>query len=52
MSELLALQRENRLVGNDSVELSHLMHVYQEGLVQKALATQEAVRSGIWEPFR
>ena len=51
LSELLALQRESALDDDQCAELSHLMQLYQQGLVRKAAAIQEAVRRGLREPL-
>jgi hypothetical protein len=51
LSELLALQRESAIADDDRVELAHLMHLYQQGLVRNAAALQEAVRRGLREPL-
>jgi hypothetical protein len=47
LSELLGRQREGCLSEPDAVELHRLMHVYQEGLLRKAIALREAVRRGL-----
>ena len=51
ISELLTLQRESAINDDQRIELSRLMHFYQEGLVRKAAAIQEAVRRGLREPL-
>jgi hypothetical protein len=44
MSVLLAKQRENELVGEESRELATLMQTYQEGWLRKTTALAEAVK--------
>lgn len=51
LSELLSLQRESAINDEQRMELSHLMHLYQHGLVRKAAAIHEAVRRGLREPL-
>jgi hypothetical protein len=51
MSVLLAKQRENELVGEESCELATLMQAYQEGWLRKATALAEAVKRGLMEPL-
>jgi hypothetical protein len=43
LSELLAKQREETLNGNEQQQLTNLMQIYRQGLIQKAKATQIAV---------
>lgn len=52
LSELLALQRESAIDDRQRIELSRLMHQYQQGLVRKAAAMDEAVRRGLRKPLR
>jgi hypothetical protein len=51
LSELLALKREGAIGGDGRNELTMLMQKYQEGLIRKAAALQEAVRRGLREPL-
>jgi hypothetical protein len=51
LSELLALQREAAIDDHQRLELSRLMQLYQQGLVRKAAAIQEAVRRKLREPL-
>lgn len=51
LSELLDGQRETSLPDAERVELSRLMHLYQEGLLRKAIALREAVCRGLREPL-
>jgi hypothetical protein len=50
LSELLAMQRERAISDNESIELTRLMQLYQQGMVRKAAAIEEAVRRGLREP--
>jgi len=49
LSDLLAMQRESCLSDAGRADLSRLMHVYQEGLLRKAIALREAVGRGLRE---
>jgi hypothetical protein len=51
LNELLILQRESAINDSERSELSRLMLLYQEGLIRKAAALQEAVRRGLREPL-
>jgi hypothetical protein len=48
LSELLDRQQEGLLTTPEQSELLGLMQVYQEGLLRKAQALQEAVKRGLW----
>lgn len=50
LTSLLGRQREGCLSERDAVELHGLMHVYQEGMLRKAIALREAVRRGLQSP--
>jgi hypothetical protein len=52
LSGLLELQREDKINDDQRIELSRLMNMYQQGLLRKAAALQEAVRRGLREPPR
>jgi hypothetical protein len=47
LSELLAKQGADTLTPGERAELSGLMQAYQQGLLQKAQALNEAVRRGL-----
>jgi hypothetical protein len=51
LSDLLALNREKLLTGNDSVCLEDLMQVCRRGLVRKAEAIKVAVQRGLRPPL-
>lgn len=51
LSELLGRQQEGLLTIPEQSELLGLMQVYQEGLLRKAQALQEAVKRGLREPL-
>lgn len=51
LSELLDRQQAGILVENERLELQTLMQIYQEGLLQKAIALSEAVKRGLMEPL-
>ena len=51
LTRLLDCQREGRLSESEAAELRHLMLVYQEGLLRKAMALREAVRRKLREPL-
>ncbi len=51
LSELLDQQQAGTLVEAEHSELQKLMQIYQEGLLRKATALQEAVRRGLMEPL-
>jgi hypothetical protein len=50
LSELLDRQRESLLSANEAAQLQQLMVLYQQGLLLKAMATQEAVKRGLKTP--
>ncbi len=52
LSALLQQQQAGIITEVERSELSALMQVYQEGLLQKAQALHEAVRRGLREPMR
>lgn len=47
LSELLAKQREENLSSNEQQQLTNLMQIYRQGLIQKAKATQIAVKRNL-----
>lgn len=49
---LLERQRESEIVPEERAELSALLGIYQQGLVRKAEALQEAVRRGLRSPIK
>lgn len=51
LSELLDQQQAGTIVDMERSELQKLMQIYQEGLLRKATALQEAVRRGLMEPL-
>lgn len=51
LSELLDHQQAGTLIEAELPELQKLMQIYQEGLLRKATALQEAVRRGLMEPL-
>jgi hypothetical protein len=51
LSELLDKQQAGTLSDAERPELQRLMQIYQEGLLRKATALQEAVRRGLTEPL-
>jgi hypothetical protein len=51
LSELLAKQREETLNGNERQQLTNLMQIYRQGLIQKAKATQIAVERKLHPPL-
>ena len=51
-SSLLERQQSGVATEMERSELAALMQLYQEGLLRKALALQEAVRRGLREPLR
>lgn len=51
LSELLGLQRERPLTGDERAELAGLMQVYGDGTLAKARALREAVRRGLMPPL-
>jgi hypothetical protein len=51
LSELLDKQQSGTLTEAERPELQKLMQIYQEGLLRKATALQEAVRRGLMEPL-
>lgn len=51
MSELLDQQQAGTIVDTERSDLQRLMQIYQEGLLRKATALQEAVRRGLMEPL-
>src|SRR3954447_4503689 len=50
-SELLDKQQATQLTSDERSELMVLMQVYQEGLLRKAQALNEAVQRGLREPL-
>ena len=50
-SELLHNQQAGMLTNDQSAELLVLMQIYQEGLLRKAQALNEAMRRGLREPL-
>ncbi len=50
-SELLGKQQDGILVPEERAELAALMQVYQERLLRKAQALNEAVRRGLRQPL-
>ncbi|ANV86962.1 hypothetical protein [Picosynechococcus sp. PCC 7117] len=51
LSQLLDLQQAGQLSNPDSSELQTLMQIYQEGLLRKATALNEAVKRGLIQPL-
>lgn len=51
LSDLLALNREDRLTTDERKCLDELMQVYRQGMVQKAEATKIAVHRGLISPL-
>lgn len=51
LSELLYRQQARMLTDNERAELTELMRVYQEGLLRKAKALNEAVKRGLRKPL-
>lgn len=51
LSELLDRQQADLLAENERSELQTLMQIYQEGLLRKATALNEAVKRGLIEPL-
>ncbi|MEH2145378.1 hypothetical protein [Nostoc sp.] len=51
LSEMLDRQQSGTLTEGDRSELQTLMQVYQEGLLRKATALNEAVKRGLIEPL-
>ncbi|MFN7468741.1 MAG: hypothetical protein ACK5S8_13485 [Pseudanabaena sp.] len=51
LSELLDRQQSGLLVESERLELQTLMQIYQEGLLRKATALNEAVNRGLMEPL-
>lgn len=51
LSRLLNRQQAGKLADGEQAELISLMQVYQEGLLRKAQALNEAVRRGLIEPL-
>jgi len=52
LSALLRQQQASTMSEVERSELAALMQIYQEGLLRKAQALQEAVRRGLREPLR
>jgi hypothetical protein len=52
LSELLYKQQAGQLADSEPSELAALMRQYEEGLLRKAQALQEAVKRGLREPFQ
>jgi hypothetical protein len=50
LTELLDCQQAGQLTDLDRTELAALMEIYENALIHKAQAVQEAVRRGLWEP--
>ncbi len=51
LSLLLNIQQAGNLTTKESAELFALMQVYQDGLLRKARALNEAVKRGLMEPL-
>jgi predicted DNA-binding protein len=51
LSELLHKQQAGQLLSTERSELLALMQIYQEGLLRKAKALNEAVRRGLRKPL-
>lgn len=51
LSRLLNWQQAGKLAGEERAELVSLMQIYQERLLRKAQALNEAVRRGLVEPM-
>lgn len=51
LSELLDRQQAGTLTEDERPELQTLMQIYQEGLLRKATALNEAVQRGLIEPL-
>ena len=51
LSELLGKQQDGSLAPEERAELAALMQVYQERLLRKAQALNEAVRRGLRQPL-
>ena len=51
LSELLDRQQAGILVEDEQLELQTLMQIYQEGLLRKATALNEAVKRQLIEPL-
>lgn len=51
LSELLDKQQAGTIADTERSDLQRLMQIYQEGLLRKATALQEAVRRGLMEPL-
>lgn len=51
LSELLDCQQAGLLAENERLELQTLMQIYQEGLLRKATALNEAVKRQLIEPL-
>ncbi|BBD60875.1 hypothetical protein NIES2109_36750 [Nostoc sp. HK-01] len=51
LSELLDRQQAGTMTENELSELQTLMQIYQEGLLRKATALNEAVKRGLIEPL-
>lgn len=52
LSQLLDLQQAGLLNTDETSELQTLMQIYQEGLLRKATALNEAVQRGLIEPLK
>jgi len=52
LSALLAQQNAGMLTSEEKQELAALMHIYEQGLLLKAQALQEAVQRGLLESER
>ncbi|MBD2438462.1 hypothetical protein [Nostoc sp. FACHB-110] len=51
LSELLDRQQAGTMTENELSELKALMQIYQEGLLRKATALNEAVKRGLIQPL-
>jgi regulator of protease activity HflC (stomatin/prohibitin superfamily) len=51
LSELLDRQQAGTITEDERIELQTLMQIYQEGLLRKATALNEAVKRGLIEPL-
>lgn len=51
LSELLNRQQAGTLNEDERPDLQALMQIYQEGLLQKAIALSEAVKRGLIQPL-
>ncbi len=51
LSELLELNRENKLISHDRKRLDELLQLYGQGMVRKAEALKVAVQRGLRRPL-